>query len=197
MTSFEHPESHCTRPGALTTLWLGPLHLITVPTSRMAETQLLDENIRRLLPDRQSSIISVGGNITRHDAEISNLQALDPIDTQTSIDDAVLLPGQHFARAERVPGRAHIGAQPLLKHGVVLCRVLDVGGVSRERPVFELDARGLGPGCKGRVALGHLAAVRGHVPDDLALLLVRPDVLLDVVVARVGEEAVLEVERVA
>jgi hypothetical protein len=35
------------------------------------------------------------------------------------------------------------------------------------------------------------------VPDDLALLLVRPDVLLDVVVARVGEEAVLEVERVA
>lgn len=165
--------------------------------SGRAEAQLSNEDISSLLPHRQSSIISVGRNISRDDAEISNLQALDAIDTQTSIDDAVPLPGQHLASAERMPCRAHIGAQPFLQHDIVICRVLDVGDIVRERPVRELATRGRGIMRKWRVALGHLASVRWHTADDLALLLVRPDVLLDVVIAYIGEEAVLEVQRVA
>lgn len=171
--------------------------LCHISTSSRAEAQLLDEDVCRLLSHRQCSVISVGSNVTRDDTKISNLQPLDPIDTQARIDDSVLLPGQHLAGAKRMPGRSHVVTQPLLKHIVVVCRVLDLRGVIRQGPVSKLNASGFGLRREGRMALFHLAAVAWHAANNLALLLVGPDVLLDIVPALVSKEAMLKVERVA
>lgn len=96
-----------------------------------------------------------------------------------------------------MPRRADARPQPPRQHRVVLGRVHDVGRAGGQRQaVAEPHARGGRPGRERRVAVGHLAAVHGHAAHDLALLLVQPDVLLEVELVRIGEEARTEVDGV-
>lgn len=139
--------------------------------SDRAKPQFVNENIRRPLANRQSSVVSVGRYIPRHNAEIGNLQTLNSIDTEAAIHHTVLVTRKHLAGAQSVPGCADVTAQPLLKHSIVIRRILDIRRVSR-KGFIKLDTCSLRSGSKRRVALCHFATIGWHAPDNLTLLFI-------------------------
>lgn len=95
-----------------------------------------------------------------------------------------------------MPRRVEVLSDKLLDRLVVFRGVLNINNALvriRRNIVYE---RGLGCGRKGRVTAGDFTAVEGCAPGDFAGFLVRPDVLLQVDVVGVREEAGVEVERV-
>lgn len=62
-----------------------------------------------LLTNEQRSAVGVAADVVRTDGQIGNLQALDAVDIEALVEDAVLddavaLLGSHGARAQGVPG---------------------------------------------------------------------------------------------
>jgi hypothetical protein len=78
----------------------------------------------------------------------------------------------------------------------ILERALDPLRVIAHRAFRLLGDGGLGPRRGAGVACCQLTPENAHAPKDLALRLIRPDVLLDIDVVRVLEVADVEVDGV-
>ena len=93
-----------------------------------------------------------------------------------------------------MPCGVYILPQPLLDSSIILSRVRQVLDV--RQGLGDLGAGGLGALGELGVSCGQLAAVEARAPQDLALHLVGPELLLHVDVVGVVEVAHVEVEGV-
>jgi len=118
---------------------VGNLHLQTLTTI----PQILGNENGALLTDEEGGRVRVAADVVGADAQIRDLEALDAVDVEPLVEDAVLddavaLARGHAAGAKGVPGRLDVAFDPLLDVLDVLVGVLEllvVGFIVRVEPV--------------------------------------------------------------
>lgn len=95
----------------------------------MYETELLNDDIRSLLPDSHCGATSISADIAGYDTQVCDLETPDAIHSERRVYDSPFFAVRHFASTHRMPTTSNVGSQPVFNGFVVIGCIFHVMNV--------------------------------------------------------------------